>query len=451
MIEHTVAERAKYPAKYEPPRPDDILIDDATAQRLNRVMYKWRTKLNSGFIPWLDVRWTGRKALCAHRSDISEARKEDDPIRQKEEDDGLTVGCSCPLPWKERKASAFLRQYMFNDCYNFYRANRGAFLNLELVKTLLLYGEMDPILRACSHPEVDYAQWKSVTECSDVPIQLGWKVLHQHTLDAYLALNVIYCLPESWDAETRRRNQTHKPASPTANDYKNTALYQKMVRRCTYTDPSPITTYTHQEFFGIPNGHFEYHDEYSIDNALARGWPGLRNFLDQLKLCEDNWSLEEPEFPYGQVPFEVFLNCAKTIPHLPSAADIPRAFNILRSKGLPPELVLSILEMAGYDHTQRRLPVAHDPFHPDNREELKKYLTFCWLTLIRCNMFAQELEVKIDWKREVLDSLLRFVGLRGRKELFKYVHKYEPDRRDRIIYQFLDARGKVCHTLSFDR
>ncbi|CBF83074.1 hypothetical protein AN3263.2 [Aspergillus nidulans FGSC A4] len=215
---------------------------------------------------------------------------------------------------------------------------------------------------------------------------------------------------------------------------------QKMIIRtqfCTrkwtedaHTQTHHRSQYIYQEFFGIPNGHLEYHDEYSIDNAHAHDWPGLRDFLDQLKLCKDNWSLDEPEFPYGQLPFEVFLNCAKTIPHHPPAADIPWAFNILRSKGLLPELVLSILGMAGYDHTQRRLPVAHDPFHPDNREELKKYLTFCWLTLIRCNIFAQDLKVKINWKRKVLDSLLRFVGPRGRKELFENVHKYEPDRRD---------------------
>ncbi|KAL4745343.1 hypothetical protein BDW72DRAFT_186807, partial [Aspergillus terricola var. indicus] len=419
------------------------------AQRLNRVVYKWRTRLNSGFTPFLDVSWTGSKALCPHKSDVSEARKRDDPIRRRDEEDGFEVGCSCPVPWKERKASAFLRQYMYNNCYNFYRANKGAFVNLELVKTLLLYGEMDPILRACSHPEVDYAQWEDVTECSDVPFQLGWKSLYQRTLDVYLVLNVIYCLPELWDAELRRQNQAHNPASPTENDYRNTAMYQKMVRRCTYTDPSPVTTYPHQEFFGIPDEHFRYEDDYSIDEALARDWPVLKDFLDQVKISDD-LSLEELEFPHGQVPFEVFLNGSKTIPHLPSASDIPRVFNILRSKGLPSELVLPILEMTGYDNAQRRLPVAHDPFHPDNREELKKYLTFCWLTLVRCNMFAQELKVKIDWKREILDSLLRFVGLPGGKQLFKYGHEYNLGRRDRIIYKFLDAQGEICHTLSFD-
>ncbi|KAL4815095.1 hypothetical protein BDW67DRAFT_164859 [Aspergillus spinulosporus] len=453
VLEHTLTERAKYPAKYEPPGPEDVLIDDATAQRLNRVVYKWRTKLDSELRLQPDAKWTNSKALCPHESDVSEARKRDDPIRQRDEDDGFKVGCSCPLPWKERKASAFLRQYMYNDCYKFYRANRGAFLNLEVVKTLLLYGEMKPILRACSHPEADYAKWEDVTECYDVPTQLGWRALYLHTLDAYLVLNIIYCLPESWDAETRRRNQTNNPGPSTANDYRSTAMYQKMIRNCTHTDPSPITTYPHQDFFGIPDGHFtdQYTmDQSSVDKALARDWPVLKDFLDQLKIRQRDFFAKEPEFPHGKVPFEVFLNSTKTIPYLPSASDIHRVFNILRSKGLPPELVLMILKMAGYDKAERRLPIAHDPFHPDNQEELKKYLTFCWLTLVRCNMFAQELKVKIDWKREILDALLRCVGLPRRKHLFKYDYEANPDRPGKRIYYFLDAQGRVCHTLRFD-
>jgi hypothetical protein len=191
-------------------------------------------------------------------------------------------------------------------------------------------------------------------------------------------------------------------------------------------------------------------DQYSINKALARDWHVLKDFLNQLKIRQRDLFSKEPEFPYGQVPFEVFLNSTKTIPYLPSASDIHRVFNILGSKVLPPELVLPILKMAGYDKAERRLPVAHDPFHPDNREKLKKYLTFCWLTLVRCNMSTQELKVKIDWKREVLDSLLLSVGLPGREHLFKYDQEYDQDRQGGIIYRFLDAQGKVCHSLSFD-
>jgi hypothetical protein len=55
LNEHTVTERAKYPAKYEPPRLEDILIDDATAQRLSCVVYKWRTSLSSDFNQLLDT------------------------------------------------------------------------------------------------------------------------------------------------------------------------------------------------------------------------------------------------------------------------------------------------------------------------------------------------------------------------------------------------------------
>ncbi|KAL4996479.1 hypothetical protein BDV10DRAFT_202390 [Aspergillus recurvatus] len=447
LNDHTVTERAKYPAEYEPPRPGDILIDDATAQRLNRTVYRWRTKLDSKLWPELYVRWRGSKTLCPHGSDTSEARKRDDPRRGEAQDDGFKIGCSCPLPWKERTASAFLRQYMYNDCYQFYKANRGAFVNIELVKTLLQFGELDPILRACSHSEIDYVQWKDMTECYDTSTQLGWEPLYQRALDAYLVLNVIYCFPESWDAETRTRNQTHNPGSMTKHEheYRNTAMYQRMVRSCTEDNPSPVTAYPHREFFGIPHGHFR--NQYVLDNELARDWPALMKFLDNLKIMRKQLSTYELEFPYGQVPFEVFVNSTEAIPHLPSGSDILQVSSILRSKGLPLELVMLITEMAGYDTAQRRLPVAHDPFHPDNRTELKKYLTFCWLTLVRCNMFAQALEIKIDWKLEIIEALFRLVGLPRGRQLYKREYEYNPDR---ILYQFLDAQGQVCHTISFD-
>ncbi|KAL5049128.1 hypothetical protein BDW71DRAFT_165819 [Aspergillus fruticulosus] len=441
LNDHTVTERAKYPAEYEPPRPEDLLIDDATAQRLNRTVYKWRTSLDSKLWPNLHVRWSGRKALCPHGSDTDEARKRDDPRRWEAQDDGFKIGCSCPLPRKERTVSAFLRQYMSNDCYKFYKANRGAFVNIELVKTLLQFGEMDPILRVCSHAEIDYVQWKDVTECYDTSTQLGWETLYHRALDAYLVLNVIYCFPESWGAET------HNPGSMTKYGlgYRNTAIYQRMVRFCTQTNPSPVTAYPHQEFFGIPDGHFR--NQYVFDKELARHWPVLQKFLNKVEIMNKQFIAYKLEFPHGQVPFEVFVNSAEAIPHLPSASDVLQVSDVMRSKGLPPELVMPIMEMAGYDTAQRRLPVAHDPFHPDNRMELKKYLTFCWLTLVRCNMFAQALTIKIDWKREIFESLFRLFGQPFGKQLYKREYEYDPDR---IIYQFLDAQGRVRHIISFD-
>lgn len=48
---------------------------------------------------------------------------------------------------------------------SFLNENGEAFYNIEVVKTLILYGEMEPILRVCVHPDVDYKSWQSQCLC----------------------------------------------------------------------------------------------------------------------------------------------------------------------------------------------------------------------------------------------------------------------------------------------
>ena len=36
---------------------------------------------------------------------------------------------------------------------------------MELVKTLIVYGEMEPILRVCAHPDVAIGTWWHIDEC----------------------------------------------------------------------------------------------------------------------------------------------------------------------------------------------------------------------------------------------------------------------------------------------
>jgi hypothetical protein len=73
--------------------------------------------------------------------------------------------CRCPIPHEERRAAAFYRAYVDNDCIDFEDQNGKSFYNLELVKTLLLYGEMDVILRVCAYPDVDLREWQTVGQC----------------------------------------------------------------------------------------------------------------------------------------------------------------------------------------------------------------------------------------------------------------------------------------------
>lgn len=147
--EHTACERKKYPAVVDIPDPDEVILESATVRKISPLVYKWRQAYN-----W-DLRFRSNtqsrtypasKELCTH-------------------DDGFACGCCIPL--RERKASAFLRKRWPNDCYEFFKMNKESFFNQELVKTLLLYGKMEPILRISSHPDVDLISWKCLAQCYD--------------------------------------------------------------------------------------------------------------------------------------------------------------------------------------------------------------------------------------------------------------------------------------------
>lgn len=133
--EHSVCERNKYPSTYDPADPTDIILDSDTAQKITPTVRRWR---NYGF----DDRCPN--GICR--------------VAQEE--------CECiPVPDEERRASAFLRPSGHRYCYQFFNMNSEAFFNVELVKTLLLYGEMDPILRACALPGVCLERWWRDQEC----------------------------------------------------------------------------------------------------------------------------------------------------------------------------------------------------------------------------------------------------------------------------------------------
>jgi hypothetical protein len=141
--EHTECERKKYPATFDIPDKMDLILGDAITQKITPLVYKWR-QTNE----W-DLRISSKKKpcmrkLCTHKEGFE---------------------CGCIIPLQERKASAFLRQYTRNDCYEFWEMNTEAFYNIEMVKTLILYGEMEPILRVCGHPDVDYESWETQCQC----------------------------------------------------------------------------------------------------------------------------------------------------------------------------------------------------------------------------------------------------------------------------------------------
>ena len=134
LREHASTSRRKYPTHYNPPRPDQVILDDATVKKITPTVRRWRATLQ------------------AWHNDIFDR-------------DALPIPVPVPVPEEERRASAFYRSYRENPCYGFFRVNREAFFNLELVKTLLLHGEMDPLFRVCVYPGVDLQTWWSKGRC----------------------------------------------------------------------------------------------------------------------------------------------------------------------------------------------------------------------------------------------------------------------------------------------
>ncbi|PYI07532.1 hypothetical protein BO78DRAFT_312984 [Aspergillus sclerotiicarbonarius CBS 121057] len=399
IAEHTKCERQKYPANFDPIQPDEVLLDDRTAEKVRPMAYKWCKAYQKWDWP-LAERVQKTPGLCPHR-----------------DNDGF-FACGCPFPFSERKGSAFLRRYQSNHCYEFFNVNIEAFYNLQVVNALLVLGEMEPVLRLCNSGN-DLAQWMEMNECYCMKPDRGWDQVFKAALHIYLALNILFCFPELWDPASRQARNKKK-----SEEYRATLMYQKAVRTWTQEGSNnDVPRYPHRQFFGLED-HFHQSDKVE----RYRKEPAFLALLAEREawrcgpgeFCSPPVRLDNDNFPFGKVRFEVFLNCTKVASFQPNTADIERIEGYLRMKGLPQELVLQITALADYDFQRtRRLPVPHDPLHRGNRRELRQYLTLCWQIMVRCNMLAQELGTEINWVSEVVHALHDLVSTPPGKTLFK--------------------------------
>lgn len=260
---------------------------------------------------------------------------------------------------------------------------------MEVFKTLLLHGEMDTIFSICANPNTAVRSWWQALKCFCGDGELGWSRVARMALDSYILLNVIHCFPATWDGPL-----------PHANDYRRARSYQFLVWRdtCSSCLVSEVVTYPARQFFGIGDGQFT-------------DWPKFRD--------AKRWShLQRGKpagtfaWPFGHMPYEVFLECQQQpINHEPSVSDMCHVRWILYQKQLPVEIADIILKLAAYQ-ARRRLPVPGHPFHAENREELSKYLTYCWQLLIRCEMTARELSMRINWQNWIALSIDRIFNCR---------------------------------------
>ncbi|OJJ76695.1 hypothetical protein ASPBRDRAFT_27117 [Aspergillus brasiliensis CBS 101740] len=361
--ESSTHERKKYPAHYDPPENDTIIINDKTSQEIERE-FDWRKAI----------------FLIAHP--------------------GYHLPSLSTLGM--RTASAFCHPY--NPCvHHFVHFNALGFPNLQLAICLILRGDMDTLLRACAHPDVGLQSWRDLYQfdfgvCQNLPFILihgpngyvlhrlttiGWRMLYRKALCSYISLNIAYCFPSTWDPEARKTEE---------RDYRNTSLYQLMLFECTTDDgSSEFILGMHRRFFGVDRGQF-----YEADALQADEYQGLKGWVGNYKaFLQRNM--------YGKLSIEEFLTVGNVpLLFVPREADVGEVRWILSRAGkLPLELVLIIMDLA--DYTPRRsLEVPHDPLHPANRGTLDQYLEHCWQIMVRCDMIIRELGIPhYPWEREI--------------------------------------------------
>ncbi|KAJ6020776.1 hypothetical protein N7540_006280 [Penicillium herquei] len=349
--DHSLCERKKYPLLYEPADPTDLILDSALVQRISPTVRKWRS-----------YSFGRRSSKCP---------------------DGI---CD---------ASAFLRPPGDRTCYHFPdNDTSGVFYNIELTKTLILHGGMDAILRVCALPGVRLQEWWENRECPCNPPLLGWDQIALKALRAYICLNTIYCFPEIWDYKSGRNEES---------DYRNSKFYQYTLRTCTGTGQvSEVSAYPHRQFFGI--GDMQFGGEFVSPKLKKEHWVIIPNDRQpETKYHSLGYG------HYGKLPIEDFLTLEDdSLPGRQTGqSDVFLVQDYLYRKGLPMELVLDIMRLAKYEPLGR-LSEPHDPFHPSNREELSKYLTYCWQLLIRCEIMAKALGMKIKWKDHISNCIVEF-------------------------------------------
>lgn len=86
-----------------------------------------------------------------------------------------------------------------------------------------------------------------------------------------------------------------------------------------------------------------------------------------------------------------------------------------------------VMSFAHYQAPKGRLLVSDDPLHPSNREELGKYLKYCWQVLVRGHVLMNELGMGISWKHLVAESITYLLDTNrsGYNKWYEIDYEYE--------------------------
>ena len=124
---------------------------------------------------------------------------------------------------------------------------------INLTKTMLLHDQMEPLLRIASHPEVWLDKFFVYPWEFNASGQHGWAEVLHAALYPYIALNLLYLKPDTWPSYREQQHQAsnEQQQAPPPPDYRLTALYQRVLLRCTATRAGDVHPLPHRLFFGI--------------------------------------------------------------------------------------------------------------------------------------------------------------------------------------------------------
>lgn len=155
VAEHTRSERKKYTESYGEPEPDDLLLSDEVIRKIGPTISRIRHRLQ-----------TKRVGHGKHLDNYHLELCESQPARH--DLNASTVCLANLIPSAQRTASAFTQTFEYLDWLDNDTPAFWAYFNMELVKVLILRGEMAPILRACAIPDNNLLSWVTATDIFEV-------------------------------------------------------------------------------------------------------------------------------------------------------------------------------------------------------------------------------------------------------------------------------------------
>lgn len=133
-------EREEYPETYDQPESSDVVLDEAVVRRITPTAQRWRARRSS-------IRNCGKSGF--KRGRVSPEY------------------CKCTsIPEKNKLMASFLggvptQEGISRHSYDAYFDGKDFYYSLQLFKNLLVYEEMDTILRLGAHANACFKKWQT--------------------------------------------------------------------------------------------------------------------------------------------------------------------------------------------------------------------------------------------------------------------------------------------------